>query len=69
MRIVATPVGARFLEPLNPADGRSAVLVDQCVRMDELTVFADNDNLGSFDAQLRAFWMASNPGGKQGPIA
>ncbi len=68
--IAATAAGARFLEPLSPvgpsASDASELFIDQCVRMDGLEAIADNDNVGSFDAQcLQAYQAAGCPGGKQ----
>ena len=46
--ISATGAGARFAEPLGalgPHSGSSpAVLIDQCVRMDDVVATASNDN-------------------------
>lgn len=68
--IAATAVRARFVERLNPvgpfASDASEVFIDQCVRMDGPEANADNDNVGSFDAQcLQAYQAAGCPGGKQ----
>ncbi len=68
--IAATVVEATFLEPLSPAgpsaSGASVVFIDQCVRMDDFTALADNDNFGGANTQyLQAYQVARYSGGEQ----
>ena len=68
--IAATSVDVRFPEPLSPigqpASDASAILIDQCVRMDEVAVVPDNDNSRSVDMQcLQAHQVVRSSAGKQ----